>query len=190
MSCPLQYPPGYKKSNPSLDFFFRKSNPIPAVLEIGTKQWVEGVSTHHKALFPNAYRYVMTDVSPGKDVDQFSDIHRLDEYFDFQSFDIIWCSSVFEHLYNPWIAAQEMMKVLKPGGVFFIQTHLIFPEHGYPSDYFRFTTEGLKSLFAPYCSEMVACYDFPCEIIPADKTLSWNTAAPAFLNACISGVKA
>ena len=37
-----------------------------------------------------------------------------------------------------------MYKSLKSEGVLFLQTHQTFLIHGYPSDYFRFTTEALS----------------------------------------------
>jgi SAM-dependent methyltransferase len=183
----LQYPT--PSQNPSLFYFFEQLSKKKSysVLEIGTKRWSDG-PTHHKDLMPNFETYTMTDVTGGIDVDVVSDAHKLSSVFYPGSFDVVWSSSVWEHLHSPWEAAHEVLKVLKPGGLFFIQTHQIFPEHGYPHDYFRYTTEGLKRLFSA-ASSSVASYDFPCTITPHNSEVVWNKAAPAYLNVNIAGVK-
>jgi SAM-dependent methyltransferase len=172
--------------NKSLEFFFNNTPESPIVLELGTLRW--GASaTHHKDLFPTASQYVMSDVTSGPDVDVVADLHFLSKSFEPNSFDAIFCCSVFEHLHSPWIAAREILTVLKPGGVAFIQTHQSFPIHGYPNDYYRFSKEALIHLFSG-ASETVACYEFSAKVVP-DKTPDvWLHDHTAYLNVCI-GVK-
>ena len=153
------------------------------VLEIGTRRWVESKPTHHKIWFPDA-TYRMTDIQDGLDVDIVSDIHCLSKTFNEESFDIIVACSVFEHLQYPHKAAEEILKVLKKGGLFFVQTHQTFQVHGYPSDYFRYTTEGLKVLFEK-ASEVQANYEFPCEIT----TVQFAPMKRCCLNSNIAGRK-
>ena len=62
--------------------------------------------------------------------------------------DAILCVSVLEHLTRPWLAAIEMLRVLRPGGTLYTETPWMVQSHGYPSDYYRYTIEGLKVLFA------------------------------------------
>ena len=194
MSYHLQYRKKYLDDHPmneSLQFFFKNLKKNPTVLEIGTCRWKPDVPTHHKDLFPDASEYVMMDSKAGIDVDVVGDIMELSlEYFEY--FDAIWCSSVFEHLSNPWTASVEMLESLKPGGVFFIQTHFVFPEHGYPDDYFRFTRKGIEHLFNMHPNfnvELVSCYDFPCQINPKNTEIDFNHSAPAYLNVNLAGIK-
>jgi len=51
---------------------------------------------------------------------------------------------VLEHLENPQIALSESYRVTKMGGYLLIATPFSFPVHGFPSDYRRWTLEGLK----------------------------------------------
>jgi hypothetical protein len=49
----------------------------------------------------------------------------------------------------PWIAAEEISKILKIGGRVFIETHFSFSSHERPWNFFQFSDMGLKALFNP-----------------------------------------
>jgi SAM-dependent methyltransferase len=67
---------------------------------------------------PRVRRYVTSDLSsPGVDVR--CDITRLD--FANESFDIVLCSHVLEHVIDDRQAIRELHRVLRPGGVAYIQ---------------------------------------------------------------------
>lgn len=119
----------------------------PRVLELGTRQAIAGRSTRKDHLFPHASEYVGTDIEPGPDVDVVADVHRLSSYFGHDAFDIILSEAGFEHFKYPHLAAHEIMKTLRLGGLVFVQTHQTFPIHAVPFDYFRFSTDALRSLF-------------------------------------------
>ena len=63
------------------------------------------------------------------------------------TFDFVLSDQVLEHVEKPWVAAEEIYRVLKPSGIAVITTCLINEIHGVPNDYFRFTPDGLKVLF-------------------------------------------
>ena len=63
------------------------------------------------------------------------------------SLDGIGCFAVMEHMTEPWIAAREFARMLKPGGTIFIDYPFLVPVHGYPSHYYNATREGLARLF-------------------------------------------
>lgn len=158
----------------------------PRVLEMGTLRWSER-STHHKEWFPHASEYIMTDVAAGMDVDVVADAHTLSSQID-GLFDAVIAISVWEHLSRPWIAAAEIAKVLKPGGVVFICTHQSFPLHGYPNDYFRFSTEALSVIFNDAGLKTVSeGYQYPAQLIPPPEITIWNPGAPVFLNVAWAG---
>lgn len=171
----------------TLKFMLENASPNPKVLEIGTLRWYSK-PTHHKAWFPAASEFIMTDVSEGIDVDVVSDAHELSKVFPENHFDVIIACSVWEHLHSPWIAAEELLKILKPGGVFFVQSHLVFPEHGYPNDYFRFTRMAFEHIFKG-ASRVVTEYEYPCKIVPPAAVEWHDGTAPEFLNTCIAGIK-
>jgi ubiquinone/menaquinone biosynthesis C-methylase UbiE len=85
------------------------------VLEIGSR-WVTG--DYFKPYFSEA-DYVGFDFYPGKNVDVVGDAHKLSTYFKKdEKFDVIYSSAVFEHLAMPWLAALEISKLLKVGGLY------------------------------------------------------------------------
>jgi SAM-dependent methyltransferase len=66
--------------------------------------------------------------------------------FDPASFDCVICTEVLEHCPDPWAAAAELARVLKPGGWAFLTTPFLRPLHEGPHDYHRFTPWGLAEL--------------------------------------------
>lgn len=75
-------------------------------------------------------------------IDRHDDIQNLD--FPDNSFNAIVCWSVLEHVPEPHIAVDEMFRVLKPGGLIWVQLPFLFPYHGAPQDYWRVTPNGLR----------------------------------------------
>ncbi len=63
------------------------------------------------------------------------------------SFDIVVCTEVLEHTRQPFKAAEEIMRLLKPGGKALISTPFNFRIHGPLPDCWRFTEHGLRELF-------------------------------------------
>ena len=138
----------------------------PRVLELGTRRSDPERKTMHDDLLLNAGEFLGTDLEPGIDVDIVADAHVLSQVVGEESFDVILSFSTFEHIKYPHIAAHEIMKTLRVGGLLFIQTHQTFPLHNYPCDYFRFSTDALASLFPPGMGfEVIGTeYQFPAEI--------------------------
>jgi len=64
-----------------------------------------------------------------------------------ESFDVIYSSDVFEHIDRPWLAAEEIERILKPGGVAVVWTLWSWRNHPCPIDYWRFSAECLEFLF-------------------------------------------
>jgi SAM-dependent methyltransferase len=64
------------------------------------------------------------------------------------SFDVVISSDVFEHIDRPWLAAQEIARILRPGGIAVTHTLFAWRNHPCPIDYWRFSAECLEFLFA------------------------------------------
>lgn len=161
----------------------------PDVIEIGTMRSEPDRPTHHKVWAGHAKSYVMIDAAPGVDVDLVDDAHSLLTVED-KAVDAVIAVSVWEHLERPWIAARQMARILRPGGILYVSTHQTFPIHGYPSDFFRFTDKALALLFDDAgFSEVHAGYTYPCKIIPPAEVTRWNEAAPAYLNVDLVAVR-
>jgi len=183
----IVYLPSYKEGSEVVSKFQKELSNLhsPKVLELGTLQWNPGVSTHHGDWLPADAAFVKSDVEAGGDVDVVADAHDLNPFED-EEFDVFMAHSVWEHLRKPWIAAQAAHRVLKPGGILFIDTHFVFPLHGYPSDYCRWTTEGLLGLFdEPEWADRIAGYSYPTSIKKPPEIKVWNELAPCFLNVSI-----
>ena len=160
-----------------------------SVLEIGTKQSIEGRGTHSHHAFPNIQRhnYVMADVEPGADVDVVANLHDLPTDWS-DRFEAVIASAVFEHLERPWIAAKEVARVLAPGGFCYIATHQTFPLHAYPSDFFRFSREALSLIFSDAGLRIVdVAYEHRSQIVLPRALLagsahgSWNRYYPSYV---------
>jgi SAM-dependent methyltransferase len=81
------------------------------------------------------------------------DIHNLP--FEDSSVDSIICLAVLEHVEDPFRAAREMHRSIKPGGTCFVYLPFLFYYHaceGYYRDYWRFTKDGAKRLFKDFAS--------------------------------------
>lgn len=48
----------------------------------------------------------------------------------------------------PWIAANEIIKLLKLGGYVFVETHYSYASHERPWHFFQFSEQALKVLFS------------------------------------------
>jgi SAM-dependent methyltransferase len=61
------------------------------------------------------------------------------------SFDCVLSTQVLEHVVNPQLYLSEARRVLKPGGSLILSTHGIWPYHPDPTDFWRWTVEGLQA---------------------------------------------
>ncbi len=176
---------------PVLDMFLAacRAKPAPRVLELGTRRSVPSRSTRHEDWVPHAAEYVGVDLEPGPDVDLVADIHQLSQAVGAEQFDVIISCSTFEHLKYPHLAALEVLRTLRKGGLLFIQTHQTFPLHAYPADYFRFSREALAALFGTRMGfhTIATEYVFPAQVrAPREPSLR---RLPAFLNVHLFGQK-
>lgn len=62
------------------------------------------------------------------------------------SFDAALCFNLLEHVPVPNLIVAEISRVLKPGGICLLETPFLVNVHGYPNDYFRFTSSALEDL--------------------------------------------
>jgi len=72
------------------------------------------------------------------------DIHELP--YGEEEFDFVMTDQILEHVENPFLAVDEMYRVLKFGGYMITTTCLMMPIHKAPTDFWRFTPDGLKVL--------------------------------------------
>lgn len=101
-----------------------------------------------KKLAPDYERHVMDIIkrpnAPKNLV--FGDIMSCPELSD-NSYDVVFSHTTLEHIENPWKAAKESIRILKPGGLTICCAPFSWRYHPYPIDVFRFSHHGLEILF-------------------------------------------
>lgn len=104
-------------------------------------------SKPYKHLF-QVDEYVGTDIEvSGHDHSN----EHIDVYYDGktlpfadESFDSIFSSEVFEHIFNLPQILDELHRVLKPGGYMLVTVPFVWDEHEIPYDFARYTSFGIR----------------------------------------------
>ncbi len=91
--------------------------------------------------------YVNLDLFPVSGVDVAADAEALP--FPAEVFQRVECDAVLEHVRDPARVVSEIVRVLAPGGFVHIVVPFCHPFHEYPSDFRRFTPDGLRALAGP-----------------------------------------
>ncbi|MEY4484813.1 MAG: hypothetical protein RL693_2265 [Verrucomicrobiota bacterium] len=131
------------------DFAERVNLECKTVLEIGSRVVCPG-SNSKRSLFAPHVKYTGFDIYPDANTDVVGDAHAMSQYFpEGTKFDAIFSGAVLEHTAMPWMIALEINKLLNVGGISFHCTPFTCPLHETPWDFWRFTHEGLRSLFSP-----------------------------------------
>jgi len=88
-----------------------------------------------------------------KNIHVYSPIHEIP--VDDHHFDAVICNAVLEHVANPIEVIQEIHRVLKPGGYLYLGVPFLQPEHLDPTDFQRYTKDGLRKLVTDRGFEVV-----------------------------------
>ena len=118
------------------------------VLDLGTgeiglqRPWSRWLSTR--------VRYICLDIQDRFRPDIIGDIQNLP--IRSASVDGILAMSVLEHVPRPWIAVNEMHRVLRKGGLVVGYVPYMWPYHADQTfhDYFRFSDEALADIFSSF----------------------------------------
>lgn len=87
-------------------------------------------------------------------IDVYSPIHKIPKPDCF--FDCILCIAVLEHVINPQEVVAEFFRVLTTNGHVVASVPFLQPEHKIPTDYQRYTRDGLETLFRNSGFEIVS----------------------------------
>jgi SAM-dependent methyltransferase len=85
------------------------------------------------------------DINPNSNATYIADIcsNNSDKISD-NFFDIVVCTEVLEHTYNPFDAVKEIYRILKPSGLLLASCPFNFRIHGPLPDCWRFTEHGIR----------------------------------------------
>lgn len=111
------------------------------VLDIGC-----GVKPYYPFFASVASAYVGVDVVENPSAELLGSVEDIP--VDDAAFDLVLCTQVLEHCDDPARAVREMRRVTAPGGRVLASTHGVQVYHPSPHDYWRWTHEGLRRLFA------------------------------------------
>lgn len=117
---------------PEMDFLYRDGDRPRVVLSVG------GGPARHRA------EEINLNIAPFPNVDLVADGHRLP--LADASVDTVICKAVLEHVEDPGAVVAEIARVLRPGGLVYLDIPFLFIEHAYPSDFTRFTSSGVRNL--------------------------------------------
>jgi Methyltransferase domain len=140
------------------DLVERLELPEP-IVEFGSMQVEAGQPNDLRPLFAGR-GFIGTDFREGPGVDRIEDLRKLS--FADGEVGTALCLDTLEHCADPVAAGRELRRVVSPdGGVCLLSSVMLIGIHGYPSDYWRFTPEGLRLLLDGYDETDVASMGDP-----------------------------
>lgn len=117
-----------------------------------------GSAKYREIINKKATEYITFDMVPGEDIDVVGDALNLP--FGPSAFDTVVCTQVLEHIEKPWLMVKEIRRILKENGLCILTAPFLSPYHADPHDYFRYTIEGMKSLFENENFEIIECSSY------------------------------
>ncbi len=130
---------------------FSKKN----ILELGY-QPSEKVTSLRNFFTDRGANFFRTNLDLDQGIDFVWDLHKpKPKNSPHKNYDYVICSSVMEHVARPWVAARNIEDIIAKGGKLIWTTPWVWRIHGYPSDFWRFTPEGVKQLFSKLTWEWV-----------------------------------
>lgn len=135
----------HKSALQNADRFFKcyliHEKPAPLVIDIGSQD----VNGSIRSVCPEAATYIGVDFVSGKGVDVvLEDPYSLP--FGDGIVDSCVSSSVFEHSEMFWLLFVEVMRILKPDGLFYLNAPSNGYVHRYPVDCWRFYPDSANAL--------------------------------------------
>ena len=140
----------HKSSHDKMNWFkntYLNSNDALEILDVGSLD-TSGNNYNYKSIFNNPnWTYTGLDFEDGENVDiVVDDIYNWFEVSD-NSYDVVVCGQLFEHLEFFWLTMSETDRVLRPGGFCCIIAPSGGPKHGATdTDCYRFYEDGMRAL--------------------------------------------
>ena len=116
------------------------------ILEVGSLD-VNG-SFRPIAMTLNPLLYIGIDILKGKGVDIVCKAEEITKQWDKETFDVVITTCVFEHIELWKEAISNIKNILIKNGLIFFIVPAIWPLHEYPYDFWRYSIEDVKEIFA------------------------------------------
>ena len=135
--------------------YLQKFHPVEdgPILEIGSKDHGGRIDHAGTTTFRTVYsanEYVGVDLEAGKGVDYTVDLVEGIGELPENHFALAICCSVMEHVARPWKMAENITRLVRPGGRLYISVPWVWRYHPYPDDYYRFSFRGIMQLFPEF----------------------------------------
>ena len=130
--------------NSFLDFkntYLKNQNNEIKIVEIGSQSINENIKEH----LNKNHKYIGVDIVEGNNVDiVLEDPYKLP--FEKDTIDVVISISTFEHTEFFWLSYLEILRVLKPTGLFFLNVPSNSKYHRHSTDNWRFYPDSSKAL--------------------------------------------
>ena len=87
------------------------------------------------------------NIEAGEDVDIVCDLTDKNNPLPKNHYELILCNSILEHTPIPWIMADVISDLIKPGGKMYLSCPWVWKYHKYPDDYYRYSFKAIEFLF-------------------------------------------
>lgn len=135
---------------PSTNYLYRRFDidpysllpPNPVIFDIGSKD-AEGKYAWGGP--PRGARMICVDIEHRPGVSLVADAHDLGAVRD-EAADCVVTVSALEHVRHPDQVMREIRRILKPGGIVYVNVPFVFPFHSDPDDFYRYSYRGIEIL--------------------------------------------
>lgn len=115
------------------------------ILDIGSFD-KDGNYNYGLILNENKWTYQGLDLREGNNIDIVVESPYDWKEVEDESYDLVITGQAFEHIEFFWLTLEEIKRVLKPGGLFFIIVPSTGPVHKNPYDCYRFNDDAMKAM--------------------------------------------
>ena len=120
-----------------------------SVIEVGAMDINGSLRSFMESFGPR--KYIGVDIHMGPGVDMICKIEDLKSTFGPDSFDLVVCTEVLEHVEDWWEAIHNLKQIVNPGGALLITTRSRgFLFHGFPFDFWRYEVSDMENIFSDF----------------------------------------